>query len=520
MTKPQKWLNDAVFYNIYPQSFMDSNGDGIGDLQGIIDKLDYIKETGYTGIWLNPIYVSPFRDAGYDITDFYKVAPRYGTNEDFKRLCDEAKKRDIKVIMDLVAGHTSLECEWFQKSALPERNEYSDRYIWTDSVWNKPSDPEKSFINGYGDRDGCFMNNFFYCQPALNYGYANITEPWQMSVDSPAAVSTRNEMINIMNFWSDLGANGFRVDMAASLVKNDPDKSAVIKLWHIIKEEFLKKNPESVLIAEWGVPTEAIAAHFDIDFMLHCPTKAYTTLFRYEKGTNQSINWIGNSYFRPEGKGDVNEFLDEYLEFYKKTKGEGYIAVPTGNHDMPRLAMRRSMEDLFITHTFLLTLPGVPFVYYGDEIGMKYIEGLPSKEGGFNRTGARTPMQWGSGKNLGFSTSDTPYLPVDTDKNAPTVEAQLKDENSLLNHTKKLIKIRRSNKALCADGDLEILNAGYPLVYKRSFEDQTIIVAVNPADRDVEISAPACKNVLYAKGAEVDGTTLKMGGVSFIIYEA
>lgn len=520
MAKPAKWLNDAVFYNIYPQSFMDSNGDGIGDLNGIIDKLDYIKDIGYTAIWLNPIYVSPFRDAGYDITDFYKVAPRYGTNEDFRHLCEEAKKRDIKVVMDLVAGHTSLECEWFQKSSLPERNEYSDRYIWTDSVWNKPTGDAGSFINGYGDRDGCYMNNFFYCQPALNYGYANITEDWQMGVDSPAAVSTRNELLNIMNFWSELGASGFRVDMAASLVKNDPDKSAVIRLWNIIKEEFLKKNPESVLIAEWGVPTQSIAARFDIDFMLHFPTKAYTTLFRYEKGTNQSVRWIGNSFFRSEGKGDVNEFLSEYLDYYEKTKGEGYISIPTGNHDMPRLAMQRSEDDLFVTHAFLLTMPGVPFIYYGDEIGMRYIEGLPSKEGGFNRTGARTPMQWESGKNLGFSTSDTPYIPVDPSDDAPTVKAQLENENSLLNHTKKLIKIRKSHKALCADGELKILNAGYPLVYKRSFDGETIIVALNPSARDYEISAPDCKNIIYSKNASVVGGKIKLGGTSFIIYEA
>lgn len=518
MNKPQKWLNDAVFYNIYPQSFMDSNGDGIGDLQGIIDKLDYIKNTGYTAIWLNPIYVSPFRDAGYDITDFYKVAPRYGTNDDFKRLCEEAKKRDIKVVMDLVAGHTSLECEWFQKSFLPEKNEYSDRYIWTDSVWKKGQ--EGSFINGLGDRDGCFMNNFFYCQPALNYGYANITEDWQMSVDSPAAIDTRNELLNIMAFWSDLGADGFRVDMAASLVKNDPDKKETIKLWHIIKEEFLKKYPESVLIAEWSFPKEAIAARFDIDFLIHFNLKAYSTLFRYEKGTNQSEHWIGHSYFRSDGQGDINEFLDEYLDQYEATKGKGFISIPTGNHDLKRISIGRTMEDMFITHAFVLTMPGVPFVYYGDEIGMKNLEGLPSKEGGFNRTGARTPMQWGEGKNLGFSTSDTPYLPVDSASDAPTVEKQLKDENSLLNHTKKLIALRRQNKGLWADSEFEVINAGYPFVYKRFCDEQTIVVALNPADREVSADVPPCKNVIYAKNASVENTTLKMGKISFIIYEA
>lgn len=518
MTGTPKWLEDAVFYNIYPQSFMDSNGDGIGDLQGIISKLDYIKDMGFNAIWLNPVYVSPFRDAGYDVADFYKIAPRYGTNEDFKELCSEAHSRGIRVVMDLVAGHTALECEWFQKSALPERNEYSDRYIWTNSAWVKGQ--EGSFIGGYSDRDGCYMNNFFYCQPALNYGYKNITEDWQLSMDSPAALDTRRELLNIMSFWSDLGTDGFRVDMAPSLIKGDPDKSGIKELWHIIKKEFRSKYPESALIAEWSFPKDAIAAGFDIDFLIHFNIKAYTTLFRYEKGTNQSEDWIGHSYFRSEGKGDLSLFLDEYLDHYNLTKGKGFISIPTGNHDLKRISIRRTTADMFVTHAFVLTMPGVPFVYYGDEIGMKYIEGLPSKEGGFNRTGSRTPMQWGSGKNLGFSDSDTPYLPVDSASDAPTVEAQAADENSLLNHTKKLISIHRENPALWASSDFEVILEDYPFVYKRSCEEQTVIVALNPSDREYSVSVPECKKVLYKKGAEIDGNTLKMGGVSFIIYEA
>ena len=130
------WLKNAVLYNVYPQTFCDSNGDGIGDLNGILSKLDYIVEMGYDVIWLNPIFVSPFRDAGYDVADFYTVAPRYGTNDDFARLAAEAHKRGLKVVMDLVAGHTALECEWFRQSALPTENAYTNRYIWSHSVWD------------------------------------------------------------------------------------------------------------------------------------------------------------------------------------------------------------------------------------------------------------------------------------------------------------------------------------------------------------------------------------------------
>ena len=203
-----KWLNDSVFYNIYPQSFNDTNGDGIGDLNGITEKLGYIKEMGFNGIWLNPIYKSSFRDAGYDVIDFYKVDPRYGSNTDFEKLTMEAKKRGIKVVLDLVAGHTSLECEWFQQSAMPEHNQYSNRYIWTKSVWDT-DDNNGQFICGYSDRDGCYMKNFFYCQPALNYGYKNVTKPWQLPMNHPDCLKTREELLKVMRFWSNLGADGF-----------------------------------------------------------------------------------------------------------------------------------------------------------------------------------------------------------------------------------------------------------------------------------------------------------------------
>ena len=153
-----KWLENAVFYNIYPQSFYDSDNDGIGDLNGICEKLDYICDMGYTALWLNPFYESPFNDAGYDVTDFYKVAPRYGTIDDFKNLCSTAHKKGIKICIDLVAGHTSMECEWFQKSAFSEKNEFSNRYIWTDS-WMKGDSAQ--FIGGYGQRNGQYMKNFF-----------------------------------------------------------------------------------------------------------------------------------------------------------------------------------------------------------------------------------------------------------------------------------------------------------------------------------------------------------------------
>ncbi len=206
-----KWLEDAVFYNIYPQSFYDSNDDGIGDLNGITEKLDYVKDMGFNAIWLNPFYESSFRDAGYDVTDFYKVAERYGTIQDFENLCMKAHELDIKVCIDLVAGHTSLECEWFKQSAQVEVNEYTNRYIWTpswDNVYNGQC------IAGYSDRNGCYMKNYYYCQPALNYGFAQIDEPdWQLPPDHPDCLATKAALIDIMEYWLGKGCDGFRVDM-------------------------------------------------------------------------------------------------------------------------------------------------------------------------------------------------------------------------------------------------------------------------------------------------------------------
>jgi maltose alpha-D-glucosyltransferase/alpha-amylase len=252
-----EWLEQAIIYEIYPQSFYDTNGDGIGDLPGVIEKLDYVKSLGANTIWLNPCFESPFSDAGYDISDFYKVAPRYGTNEDLRRLFDEARKRGIRVLLDLVAGHTSIECEWFKQSARHERNEYSDWYIWSNNIWTRmPPGSRQQFIAGTTERSGGYLPNFFPFQPALNYGFANPDPdlPWQQPVDAPGPRAVRAELKKIMKFWLDMGASGYRVDMAASLVKEDPGSRATIELWREIRGWLDREYPEAVLISEWGRP--------------------------------------------------------------------------------------------------------------------------------------------------------------------------------------------------------------------------------------------------------------------------
>lgn len=476
------WLNNAIFYEIYPQSFKDSNGDGIGDFIGIIEKLDYIKSLGFNALWINPCFDSPFMDAGYDVADYYKTAPRYGTNDDLIRLFNEAHSRDIKVLLDLVPGHTSYRHKWFEQSAKPEKNIYTDRYIWTSNVWEDAAGFRS--VNGMYDRDGNYIVNFFSSQPALNYGFACCDRPWQLPVTHPAVKEVREELYNIIKFWLDAGADGFRVDMPFSLVKNDDGHRETIKLWQGIRRRLDRDYPEAALISEWSIAEEAIEAGFHMDFYLHFHNRGYNSLFRNQKYSGIEIKEDGECFFDARGRGDITVFTQEYLRQYNATKDRGYICIPTGNHDMIRISQNRDKRQIKLVYAFIMTMPGVPFVYYGDEIGMRYNESLPSKEGGYFRTGARTPMQWDKSMNAGFSSADASslYLPVDNSPDAPDVKSQFKDENSLLNSLKALIKLRGENKGLWASSHFSVLYAReneYPFVYERD----GFVAAVNPSCR-------------------------------------
>ncbi len=482
-----KWLCDAIFYEIYPQSFCDSNGDGIGDFEGIIAKLDYIKELGCNAIWLNPCFDSPFGDAGYDVSDYYKVAPRYGTNDDLKRLFEEAHKIDMHVLLDLVPGHTSTEHSWFKESLKPERNEYTDRYVWTDSVWEEPEG--MGCIRGISDRDGSCAVNFFSHQPALNYGFYKPKKPWQQPMDAEGPRATLEELKNIMRFWLSMGCDGFRVDMAGSLVKNDEDSKGTIALWQNVREFLNKEFPQAAMISEWGEPDKSLKGGFHMDFLLHFGPSHYNDLFRCDE-----------PFFSDRGKGDVSEFVKKYLENYNKSQGKGLICIPSGNHDMDRLARSIKGENLKIAFAFLLSMPGAPFIYYGDEIGMRYIEGIHSVEGGYGRTGSRSPMQWDNSINAGFSSApkEKLYIKQDESDDRPTAKAQMEDNTSLRSEVKKLIEIRRSSKALGNMGEIEFLYAeknSYPLAYIRKAQDEKLLVLINPSSEeagfecDCEISA-------------------------------
>lgn len=513
-----QWLENAVFYEIYPQSFYDTNGDGIGDLEGVIQKLDYISGLGCNALWLNPCFASPFNDAGYDVSDYRRIAPRYGTNADARRLFEEAHRRGMHVLLDLVAGHTSIEHPWFRASMAGGEGEYADRYIWAAEPWERFEGISgvTGSINGICQRGSCAVN-FYSTQPALNYGFAkpHPQKPWQQPVHSPAATATRQALWQVMCFWLEMGCDGFRVDMAGSLVKNDEGQQETIKLWQGFRERLDAAWPEAALISEWGQPKRALEAGFHMDFLLHFGGSRYLELFREKP------------FFSCGGGGDIAAFVEEYLDNLAATGAGGHICIPTSNHDMPRISRHLTTGELKLAFAFVLAMPGVPFIYYGDEIGMRYLEGLPSLEGGYERTGSRTPMQWDATLNAGFSSApqDALYLPLDPDENRPTVAAQLADEGSLLNEVKRLTALRMAHPALQSSAPVQFIHAApgaCPLVFRRGKGAGAVTVALNPSHSAVTVPLPLAQNARplhhIGKAAALEDGALTLAPESAAFY--
>ncbi|MBQ7259998.1 MAG: glycosylase [Lachnospiraceae bacterium] len=507
MRKRPEWLDNAVFYEIYPQSFKDTDSDGIGNINGITQKLDYIKELGCTALWLNPCFASPFGDAGYDVSDYCLVAPRYGTNEDLVNLFDEVHKRRMHILLDLVPGHTSWDHPWFKESMKGEKNEYTDRYVWTDSIWEEPAGYPS--LRGISERDGSCIVNFFTHQPALNYGFYKPEKPWQQAMDAPGPLATREAMKDVMRFWLSKGCDGFRVDMAGSLVKNDEDQKGTVELWKDIRAFLDKEYPDAAMVSEWGEPIKSLEGGFHMDFLLHFGPSHYNDLFRCE-----------HPFF--QGNGDASEFVATYIESYERSDREGLICIPSGNHDMDRLARHIKGDNRKLVFAFLLSMPGAPYIYYGDEIEMNYVEGLYSVEGGYNRTGSRSPMQWDDSLNAGFSdaSSDKLYIPLDPDPERPTAQKAMDDPSSLRHEIKKLIAIRQAHKALQSTGKISFVSdgaKGRPLAYIRSLEGERIFVVINPCDKEAVLTADSdFGEIIYSfgKGAVTDGTSIRTGAGS------
>jgi maltose alpha-D-glucosyltransferase/alpha-amylase len=528
-----EWVHHAVVYQIYPQTFYDSNGDGIGDLPGIIQKLDYIKSLGVDAIWINPFFDSPFNDAGYDIRNYYKIAPRYGSNDDARRLFAEAHKRGLKVLFDYVISYTAIDNPWFVASCEQKPGPYSNWYIWTDNVWK--NEPGNQWVHGYGHRNGNFLSNFFWNEPALNWGYGNPDpeKKWQLPTDHPDVLALRTEMKKILRFWMDMGADGFRADMAGALVKGDDLHHETLGYWREVRQILNTNYPQAFTVSEWSGPRDALDGAFYADF--YHWSEGFNDIYQKESWRIGNGMTDGHSFFDREGKGNIKNFLDGYFSAWQDTRSKGYICLPLGNHDIARLNNRRTTDDLDMIIAWGMTMPGVPFLYYGNEIGMRQLEDLPQIEGCYKpRAGARTPMQWTGGKNLGFSTANPAklYLPVDPAPDAPNVAAEEKDPNSLLNRVRKIIRLKHTEPALAAYAEFVPLYAKentYPFVYARTSGEETLLMIFNPAARAVsaEFSFPVkYRELKLLAGKEVhttkEGQTLKIEvpGQTYAIYQA
>ena len=516
------WLKNAIFYQIYPISFFDSNGDGMGDIQGIIQKVDYLKELGVDAVWLNPIYKSPFKDGGYDISDYYTIDKRFGRMSDLEDLIKVFKKNNIKIVLDVVFGHTSNKHNWFKRCAQVKRNPYSDYYIWSDSNFDEY---DGKLIKGLYYRDGGYLMNYYASQPALNFGFNSPDKDasWQMHYTDERLKPLREELLNILRFYLDKGVDGFRFDMAGHMVKGcqwDSEDDEVMQgniwFWNQVLGTLRKEYQERVYIAEWVYPINSVGkCGFDFDFLTH-DTPSFNELFRNEANTNllRSLE-LGDNYFSENGKGSLKNFVEYAENLYSSLEGKGYFCTPSGSHDEIRISQGKSLDLLKVVFAFLLTYKNIAFIYYGDEIGIKHNFSV-SKDGGSVRTGARTPMQWTSGPHCGFTTKRTPYLPTDNNV-ALTVEMQEKDENSLLNTVKKLIKIRKEYACLYADAEQEFLETEYPAVYERTDGKQTIRVYLNPSNQIVNRKIEEKYQTLLAQNVVIENDNIYLEKQSFLI---
>jgi glycosidase len=517
-----EWLRHAVAYEIYPQSFADSNGDGIGDLAGITERLDYLAWLGVDVLWLNPCFTSPMRDAGYDVSDYLAVDPRYGSNEDLVALTQAARSRGIRVLLDLVAGHTSDQHPWFRAAC---NDQDDDRYIFaapgqvlssmryprpghaasveSDSVrWPgegeaEAGSPGPQWVPSPGSRPGWYLPNFFPFQPALNFGYARMhaAEPWRQPVDAAGPRANRAALKAVIAHWLELGVAGFRVDLANTLVKDDPGQHETARLWREIRGWLDRAYPDAALLSEWNQPSVSVPAGFHADFYLAVGPQHGSLLNNGQGMALPDASPARPCYFSAEAAGSFEPFLAAWRADAAAIGDTGLIALFSSDHDFNRPACGdRNSRQLGPVFAFLLTWPTLPGIHCGDEIGMRFVPDLPSVEGseiwpGWNRAGSRTPMQWDEGETAGFTSgpAGSLYLPLDPSPGRPNVTSQRADPQSLLHQVRRMIAVRKEVPALRTGGAVLVLHAGYPLAYLRG---GTHLVVINPAREPVTCAVP------------------------------
>jgi oligo-1,6-glucosidase/alpha-glucosidase len=521
-------------YQIYPRSFYDSNGDGIGDLQGILQKLDYVKGLGFETIWISPFFASPQADLGYDVSDYTDIAPEYGTMDDVSQLIDEVHKRDMKIVFDMVMNHTSIEHPWFKQSRSSRDNPKSDWYIWRDKPNNWKSIPGGSGWHFVQERQQYYWASFLPFQPDLNYRNPIVKET----------------MFNTVRFWLEKGVDGFRLDIINVIYKDaafrdNPFSSKVLQTesdysGFFQEAKYNLNQPESFTFAQ---EMRRVCDAYGERLLIGEAT-ANRGIVRQYLGThkNDGLGLMFNfemlnfkftaDYFWQLIQNSESSFPDPFMPVYVFS-----------NHDRRRSMTRlgNAVRKAKLLHMLQFTVRGVPCMYYGEEIGMtdaqfpfgtaidpiphkfKYVPRMIPDALGLtlNRDEVRTPMQWHKTKNAGFSTAEKTWLPVHENYRQVNVAAQDTNDMSLLNTIRALMKIRNSHLSL-QEGSLELvenLPTGV-LGYARSYKDEKLIVLLNFDDKQKEFWLEAVDVVFQlSKESHLYGDTIRLGSYGGLILK-
>ncbi|MEO1287680.1 MAG: alpha-glucosidase, partial [Chloroflexota bacterium] len=548
-----------TFYQIYPRSFADANGDGIGDIQGIISKLDYLHWLGIKGIWLSPHYPSPQVDVGYDIADYTAVEPDYGTMDDFQQMLDEIHKRDMKLILDLVLNHTSDKHQWFQESKSSRDNPKRDWYVWHDGVDGAPPNNWESQFGGsawtYDETtDQYYYHYFLKEQPDLNWRNPEV----------------KQAMFDATRFWLDMGVDGFRLD-AIGTIYEDPTLTPHTSTFNAIDSLRIfwihdEEKPEASwaeLVGDLFKYQSDLPEIFDLIRDFRSIINEYED--RFLVGESSDVRYLGDGTshlqsifnfdltFQPTLTASL--VRDTHEDWRKKIPAGTWVSNTLNNHDQSRVATHFASHDSRMTHIAVaipLFLEGIPFLYYGEEIGMEdyairsldelrdmagavyrqvrlldeVSEAQILKElGKFSRDRCRTPMQWNNTANAGFSPENvTTWLPVhENHTQGINVASQENDEQSLLHLYRDLIHLRNQHIALQVGTFRDIdPDNGSALIFLREADEQTCLVALSFSPESQDLSYDLSGTVLYSTAERVstfDGTELTLAPFEVLVVE-
>ncbi len=511
------WWNNTTIYQVYPRSYFDTTGNGIGDLAGIVSKLDYIKDVGFETIWFSPFFNSPQADFGYDVSDYYQAAPEYGSQEDIFELIGEIHKRDMKVVFDLVLNHTSDQHSWFLESRESLNNPKRNWYIWRDGKGKKPPNNWKALPGGSGwhydeTTDQWYYASFLPFQPDLNFRNPEV----------------KRAMLDMVAFWLDQGVDGFRLDIFHSIFKDkdfrdNPFSKHFVpyhdKAGFFQEYKYTVNQPETL---EFAKDVRKLIASYQPERFLLGEIFADDAVKRGYLGKNQDGLNLVFSWDLPDDRVTASD-LRKVVEKYEKEYPDPYLPVYVlGNHDRKRVLSRTggNINLAKLLAVLIFTARGIPVTYYGEEIGM--LEGdLPIKTCldpvgqrykkvpsilldllniYVNRDGCRTPMQWETGENAGFSTTEGDlWLPLSSNHHKNNVEEQGNRSDSILNLYKELLRLRNTTPALIK-GNMKLLDspAGV-LAFDREFSNEKIGVFMNFSSRakSIKLDRPLDK-ILYS----------------------